>query len=295
MNNPPRIDGIAFGGLKPEFVDIPGLKIAVYEYGTPSNPPLLLLHGGLSTGLNWHDIALGLADDWYVVAPDSRGRGLSDHASDGDYSTDRFVSDAKALVEVYGFGKLALGGHSEGGANATAFAATFPNIVTSLVVLENAHDLDFGAMAASAPTGAIKVPIGKSFTDWDEARTWQRSHLPRVSEAAIERRLHSRLNEIDGSVEWREDLRIFPYKAEHPQSSSDRLEPIKQLQCRTLFLLATDSNLVSDEAAETAVSWISDAEWRRVPNTGHNLHEDNPRETLAAIREFLNGDVLVAK
>jgi pimeloyl-ACP methyl ester carboxylesterase len=215
---------------------------------------------------------------------------LSGHPEDGDYSTEAFVSDAKAVVGDYGISKLAIGGHSEGGANATAFAATYPDIVSSLLVLENAHDLNFAAMAASAPPNAIKVPIGTTFADWDEARRWQISHLPNVSIEAIDRRIHSRLVENDGAIAWREDLRIFPYKGAHPQTADDRLEPIKKVQCRTRFLLATSSNLVSDEAADTAVSNMPDASWTRIPNTGHNLHEDNLGDSLAAIRDFLAGD-----
>jgi esterase len=274
----------------PKFVDLPNLQAAVYEYGSPSNPPLLLLHGGLSTGLSWHDVAVGLSVEWFILAPDSRGRGLSEHPLDGDYSTEAFVADAKALVDAYEFSKLAIGGHSEGGANATAFAATFPEQVTSLLVLENSHDLDFAAMAAAMPPGAIKIPIGTSFANWDEARIWQISHLPGVSSEVIERRLASRLVEKDGAIEWREDPRIFPYKAAHPQTADDRLDPIKKIQCRTQFLLATGSNLITDEAANIAVSNMPDASWKRIQNTGHNLHEDNLEDSLAEIREFLAGD-----
>jgi pimeloyl-ACP methyl ester carboxylesterase len=272
----------------PKLVNVGVLNIAVYEYGDRSNPAVLLLHGGLSTGLTWHDVSVELAKEHFVIATDSRGRGFSDHAPNGDYSTNAFVADAKAIADHLGIQTLSVIGHSEGGAIATALAAKHPNIVESLVILENAHDLDFAAMAKAMPENAIKIPIGTSFTNWDDAESWQRSNLVNQDQGVIDRRMHSRFVERNGRVEWREDQSIFPYKAAHPQSANDRLESIKGVRCRTLFLLAANSNLITDAVADEAIANLTEASWIRIPNTGHNVQEDNLPSTVREIRNFLS-------
>lgn len=65
---------------EPKLLGTKPLNLAAYEYGIRDNPPLLLLHGALSTGLAWHDVASELAKHWFVIAIDQRGRALSDHA-----------------------------------------------------------------------------------------------------------------------------------------------------------------------------------------------------------------------
>ena len=48
--------------------------------------------------------------------------------------------------------------------------------------------------------------------------------------------------------------------------------------CRTLFLLSSHSNLITDETATKAA------------NTGHNLFEDNPTDAIKTITEYLSKD-----
>src|SRR3990172_1620159 len=68
-----------------------------------------------------------------IVQMDKRGTGLSSRNL-SDYSLDARVADVKAVVDDLGLGQFALGGLSEGGPIAIAFAARFPDLVTRLVI-----------------------------------------------------------------------------------------------------------------------------------------------------------------
>ena len=65
---------------------------------------------------------------------DKRGSGLSAR-NVSDFSLEARIRDIEAVVEHAGLDKFALGGHSEGGPIAIAYAAKHPEQVTKLIIL----------------------------------------------------------------------------------------------------------------------------------------------------------------
>ncbi|MDA1258799.1 MAG: hypothetical protein O3C10_13320, partial [Chloroflexi bacterium] len=47
-------------------VETNGLTYSYLEYGSPDNPPVILLHRVWSTGAVWHDISTALAESYHV-------------------------------------------------------------------------------------------------------------------------------------------------------------------------------------------------------------------------------------
>ncbi len=69
------------------FTTIGGVRIHYQEAGDESAPPLILIHGFISSNLVWSDVFLPLADAGFrVIAPDLPGYGYSDKPSDGRYT-----------------------------------------------------------------------------------------------------------------------------------------------------------------------------------------------------------------
>ena len=75
------------------FVDANGLRFHYLEWGDPSNPTVLMLHGVSQQAHSWDFISLPLSPDYHVIALDQRGHGDSDWAADGDYTLDAMVAD----------------------------------------------------------------------------------------------------------------------------------------------------------------------------------------------------------
>ena len=65
------------------------LRLHYVDWGNPTAPPLLLVHGGRDHCRNWDWVAAALRRDWHVLAPDLRGHGDSQWSPDGNYSTAR--------------------------------------------------------------------------------------------------------------------------------------------------------------------------------------------------------------
>ncbi|MEV5649590.1 SDR family oxidoreductase [Nocardia sp. NPDC052254] len=75
--------------------------IAVYEYGDPSAPTLLLVHGWPDDHHLWDRVIPLLTDHFHVVAYDTRGHGRSTRTSrTEDYGLDRFASDFYAVADA---------------------------------------------------------------------------------------------------------------------------------------------------------------------------------------------------
>jgi hypothetical protein len=74
---------------------IDGRTLSYVDFGGPGRRPLLALHGHMSEGMSYADLAARLAPDWRVIAPDQRGHGNSDRAA--EYSREGYLADLEAL------------------------------------------------------------------------------------------------------------------------------------------------------------------------------------------------------
>ena len=107
---------------KSKTVTANGINLHYLDWGAEGRPPVVLLHGLRGHANVWEDVALALCNDYHVYSVDQRGRGDTDHAPGGDYSTDAFVADLAGFVDAIGLDKFILFGHSMGGRNSMAFA-----------------------------------------------------------------------------------------------------------------------------------------------------------------------------
>lgn len=97
-----------------------GTSIAYEGHG--EGPPLVLLHGD-STRRYWNPVVPRFVDDYAVVVPDRRGRG--DSGDTAEYSLEREVDDARAVIDAVD-GDPVLFGHSFGGLQAIEAARVAP-------------------------------------------------------------------------------------------------------------------------------------------------------------------------
>jgi pimeloyl-ACP methyl ester carboxylesterase len=125
------VDAIrTFPGARPpdrhHRIDADGVGIAVNEWGSATDPILMLVHGGADFSRTFDVFAPLLADaGWRVVAWDHRGHGDSDHTH--LYSFDADLRDAVRVFEtVAGHDPVAVLGHSKGGAIMTSLADAQP-------------------------------------------------------------------------------------------------------------------------------------------------------------------------
>jgi pimeloyl-ACP methyl ester carboxylesterase len=108
----------------------------VRTWGKPIDRQLWLLHGWMDVSASFQFVVDALARDWYVIAPDWRGFGLSEWAPGGYWFPD-YIADLDVLLrELAGEGAVDLAGHSMGGNVANLYAGVRPQRIRRLALLE---------------------------------------------------------------------------------------------------------------------------------------------------------------
>ena len=105
-------------------------------------PPVVFLHGGPGQGSAHFEALAGpvLEPRLRMVYLDQRGSGRSERPASGAYSLDLLVDDVEALRRHLGVPRLALVGHSFGGALALEYAARYPDHVSGVVIASGLWD-----------------------------------------------------------------------------------------------------------------------------------------------------------
>jgi pimeloyl-ACP methyl ester carboxylesterase len=272
-----------------------GLQLHFTDWGNPSAPPLLLVHGGLDHSRSWDHLAQALRADFHVLAPDLRGHGDSGWATGSSYSLADHVYDLTGLVRSQGFGKVTLVGHSMGGMVSLTYAGAFPEKVSKLVVLDGVTNF---------PARRLKpadVRIAEWTSDLDKFAQRKihrypslvdgaeriRARNPRLSrEQAMHLATYGMKRNDDGSFSWKYD----PYlraRAPYRLSLEDNMGLWSRIACPTLLVSAGESFLPDPENAGV-MSQFRHAELARIAGAGHWLQHDRPDEVARLIRKFLH-------
>jgi pimeloyl-ACP methyl ester carboxylesterase len=98
--------------------------------------PVVLLHGWPQTWYEWHKVMPALAKNYTVIAPDLRGLGDSSKPLSG-YDGNTTAEDIYQLLSKLGLNQtIYLVGHDVGVLTAYSYAASHPNNVSKLVILD---------------------------------------------------------------------------------------------------------------------------------------------------------------
>ena len=118
------------------FMTIDGVRIHYQEAGDEKAPPLILIHGFISSNLVWNEVFLPLAHAGFrVIAPDLPGYGYSDKPRYGEYTIAAQARAVLALMDRLGIEKATIVGASYGGAIAALMAIDCPERVSRLVLV----------------------------------------------------------------------------------------------------------------------------------------------------------------
>jgi proline iminopeptidase len=160
------------------YVSIGDTRLWVEREG--AGEPLLLLAGGpASSHLTFHPTFSALSDSFEVFYVDYRGRGRSDPVT--DHRTITFegdVTDIEALREALGLERMHIYGFSYGGMVAQAYALSYPDRVSTLVLANTVHSPEMWQKNHEN----INREIANQFPEvWDEILRLRAAGVPSTS------------------------------------------------------------------------------------------------------------------
>jgi pimeloyl-ACP methyl ester carboxylesterase len=122
-------------------VAVNSVSLAVAEWPGPvKGPTIVCVHGLTANHTCWASVADVLSPAYRVIAYDLRGRGESDKPDKG-YSLALHNDDLEGLLDHFSLKKAVLVGHSLGAHIALRFAATHPERVSKLVLVDGGIDV----------------------------------------------------------------------------------------------------------------------------------------------------------
>jgi pimeloyl-ACP methyl ester carboxylesterase len=247
------------------------------HWGTPSDMPIVLLHGGGGNAHWWDHIAAPLARDHYVVALDFRGHGDSSYPE--SLTVGGFNLDLEALCVELGSEAVTLVGHSMGAHVALDHASRHP--LTRAMVLV---DLSRGGSKRSSRVARLALTLRRAYRSRASAVERFRfvPNADHVSEALREAVADKSIREEpDGRFGFKFDPRWFGV------TPRPRPDP-SQVQCPTLLIRGAESSLLSPEGAEAFSNEIPNAELLEIKSAGHHVPFDQPDALIEALREFVS-------
>jgi pimeloyl-ACP methyl ester carboxylesterase len=274
-------------GFSAKDANIDGLKLH-YTVGG-HGPTVILLHGFAETSRMWTPILGVLGEKFMVIAPDLPGIGNSSIPSNGINMKDAAIS-IHSLVRSLGIQKARVVGHDIGLMVAYAYAAQFPAEVEKLVVMDaflpgvegwepiyNNPSIWHFRFNGPKPEALVagREPIYFSFF-WDDLAADKNRSIPAADRKAYID-AYSRPGRMRGA--WQ-------YFVSWPQTAKDFAELSRTKLTMPVLSIGGEKSLGKElgqqmKLVSTNVTVIV------LPDTGHWILEERPKETTDALVKFL--------
>jgi pimeloyl-ACP methyl ester carboxylesterase len=272
---------------------LPGLTLAAEVWGMPGERPVLASHGWLDNAGSFELLAPHLPG-CEIVALDLAGHGFSDFRSpDSAYNIWQDVGDLLDVANELGWERCTLLGHSRGAGISLLFAATFPERVDKLILLEGGvpltgepSDAPAGLAEALQEARKLRGKTGRIFPQRAAAIAERAAGFSKVTPAAAEVLARRSLREVPGGYRWHADQRLkaqseLRLTAEHARAFARRVT------APVLLLLATESPFADRPLYRELPALIPNIEIDRARG-GHHCHlEGSERAIAERIQRFL--------
>jgi pimeloyl-ACP methyl ester carboxylesterase len=271
---------------------LPHLRMAARAWGDPDLPPLLALHGWLDNAASFDGVAPLLCERFHVVALDLPGHGRSDWRPPGVwYHYVDYLSDVLAAANALGWQRFSLLGHSLGGTIASVLAASRPQCLDRLFLIEA-----LGPITSEAGHALPQLQRALDQRDSFEAKSLRvfpdaatavaaRRQANGLSSMAAEALVARGIKSVPGGYSWSSDPRLTlasPLRYTEEQI----LAILRGIQAPTLLILAEpEPPYLPREMMQRRMDEVPRIRVRRIAGS-HHLHLEDPTPVAQAILEF---------
>jgi pimeloyl-ACP methyl ester carboxylesterase len=237
---------------------------------------VLLLHGLAGHALEWVSLASRLVESCRVVAFDQRGHGGST-TYPAELSREAFVEDVVAVIEQLRLGPVALVGQSMGAHTALLAAATRPDLVSRLALIEGGVGGEGPGASEGVITWLEKWPV--PFADEAAAAEFFGGGLLGQGWAAG-------LTATPEGLVPRFDVQVMR-EAILAVHSDDRWREWSSIR-QPVLLVKADSGYLRQDEADRMLGANPHARLITIDGAGHDVQLEAPDRLAAALLGFLD-------
>jgi pimeloyl-ACP methyl ester carboxylesterase len=274
-------------GFASKDADVDGLKLHYTMAG--HGPAVVLLHGFAETSRMWMPILPVLGEKFTVIAPDLPGIGDSSIPATGINMKDAATS-IHSLVRKLGIEKARVVGHDIGLMVAYAYAAQFPSEVEKLAVMDaflpgvegwepiyNSPSIWHFRFNGPKPEALVagREQIYFSFF-WDDLAADKNRSLPEADRKAY----------IDAYSRPGRMRAAWQYFVSWPQTAKDFAELSRTKLAMPVLSIGGEKSL-GKELGQQMKLVATNVTVIVLPDTGHWILEERPKETTQALVNFL--------
>lgn len=280
-----------------ELVELNRTTLRLWEWGDPSAPPILCVHGALDHGRMWDELAPRVADWGYrVVALDCRGHGDSGPLHSGHlwYS---LAIDHCLLARRLG-PPIGLIGHSMGAGQAMFVAGVWPELVRWVINLDGLGPSEAGfdqgqfkdrVQRSLSAVQRISTSPARVYASQDEMveRRLQVNH--RMPRPWMEHLVRHGTRQVEGGWVWKADPHFM---VGFPGDFSFAHLLAEQALTRAPMLVLTGAepdmwSELTEEEKEARLAPLPSATHEVIEDAGHYVHLEQPDAVLDAMHRFL--------
>lgn len=272
-------------------IQIPGLNINARCWGPNDGKPILALHGWLDNAATF-DLIAPLMPEFQIVAIDFPGHGFSDHLPEcvAYNNVDRTIQMFQ-IADSLGWNRFSVIGHSLGGIVAQIMAATMPDRIDKVVLIDV-----FGSY--SKPTSTFTSQLRSYIINYNKKiphtkyRTIQEAIIHRaeinpqrqLSEEGAAILAKGGLQFYDGYYSWTYDIRLqIPYSVLLTDEQVNVIMDSFTSDC--LLIIASQGIVKINDEQLVKVKLQKNTHFVELEGK-HHLHLDTPIPVAKLINDF---------
>jgi pimeloyl-ACP methyl ester carboxylesterase len=251
--------------------------------------PIVLVHGFGHNRVVWEKLVDELSEDFRPISVDLRGHAESPWSPTAAYHPSDYAADLPALLDRLKIDRSIVIGHSLGGNVATLFAATNPERLRALVLV------DTGPALEASGTEYVTEEVGQALRSYASIREFRHqlglTHpagdpemLDRLAETSVVKR-------VDGRYEPALDPGVLAGSdAEFDLVALERVlwVALGELRCPVLVVRGGVSAILSEKVAREMVDEVLvDGRLVTLPAAGHAVMIDDGPGLASCVRDFL--------
>lgn len=255
--------------------------ISALRWGTAA-PRVVFVHGGAQNAHTWDTVVLGLGEP--ALAVDLPGHGRSAWRDDGDYTPGQNAAALTPVLRQWAPAAELVVGMSLGGLTAIRLAATAPDLVRRLALIDvTPSALQRHATMTAAQRGTVELAHGpRTFPDFASMLAATAAAAPHRDRESLRRGLfHNTRRLPDGQWTWRYDT------MRKVGDFAELWTDVSRIAAPTTLIRGADSAFVSDADAAEYAQRAPGLRSHVVAGAGHSVQSDQPRVLTELLRRTL--------